>query len=223
MKHISLRSVLLLAAFTIALPLSVSAQQDATAPDSTTVAKPPTDAELRTQFTAADALRALAKEGTKERADAAQKALEAAAGIAWNASNAGNFEETATWFARRAALKKEVSENMRAAIKAAAVASNQNVAEKKQWQDIGASFDDIYRNQLYIYAQENQDTPTLLALAREILTVRRADLVQLQKIARLQTKSTPSAPLSPKRWNLFYRKTTRNCCKPTRFWAKARH
>lgn len=69
---------------------------------------PPLDrAQLEQQFAAADAARRAAPEKTKERADAAKRAMQAASDIAWTAFDAGKFEEAATWFTKSAALKEE--------------------------------------------------------------------------------------------------------------------
>jgi len=58
--------------------------------------------------------RAAAKEKTKDRADAAKKAMQIASDIAWLAFDTGNFEEAANWFSRSAELKEESYLNGRA-------------------------------------------------------------------------------------------------------------
>jgi CHAT domain-containing protein len=67
----------------------------------------PDRAQLETQFKKAETDRAAAKEKTKERADAAAKAMQLASDIAWLAFDAGKFDESATWFATSAKLKEE--------------------------------------------------------------------------------------------------------------------
>src|SRR5438067_3228690 len=70
--------------------------------------KPKADrATLEAQFKKADADRAAAKENTKERADAARNAMQAASDIGWLAFDAGKFDEAATWLATSAKLKDE--------------------------------------------------------------------------------------------------------------------
>ncbi|HEX8489586.1 MAG TPA: hypothetical protein VF626_01090, partial [Chthoniobacterales bacterium] len=73
----------------------------------------PDRAQLETQFKQAEADRAAAKEKTKERADAAAKAMQIASDIAWLAFDAGKFDEAATWFATSAKLKAESYVNAR--------------------------------------------------------------------------------------------------------------
>src|SRR4051794_40203064 len=62
--------------------------------------KPPTDAELQSQFAQADKVRAATAEKTKERARSAKSAMQLATDIAWRSFDAGKYEEAATWFAR---------------------------------------------------------------------------------------------------------------------------
>jgi CHAT domain-containing protein len=73
----------------------------------------PDRAQLETQFKKAEIDRAAAKEKTKERADAAAKAMQIASDIAWLAFDAQKFEEAATWFATSAKLKEESHINAR--------------------------------------------------------------------------------------------------------------
>lgn len=80
------------------------AQEPAASPAAT--AKPD-QAQLETQFKQAEADRAAAKENTKERAEAAAKAMGVASSIAWLAFDARKFDESATWFATSAKLKQE--------------------------------------------------------------------------------------------------------------------
>lgn len=68
---------------------------------------------LETQFQKADAERAAAKENTKERADAATKAMQLASDIAWLAFDTAKFDEAANWFATSAKLKEDSYHNAR--------------------------------------------------------------------------------------------------------------
>jgi len=68
---------------------------------------PPDRAQLESAFAAADSELQAAPQKTKERADAARKAMQAASDIAWLAFDAGKFEEAASWFAKSATLKEE--------------------------------------------------------------------------------------------------------------------
>ncbi len=202
MKPFSIRPIVFVAAFIISLPLNVWAQ-DAPALNATTVEKPASEAELRAQFAQFDELRAQAKNGTQERAVAAEKAMSAAAAIAWSAFHADNFEEAALWFARRADLKKESYENWRTSIQtnafntqqmlAAKAKTEENAGNKDVLQAIQLSFQDIQRNQLYMLANQNHDTLTLLALARDTLAARRIELAQEQK------KRAPASQIGSKR------------------------
>jgi CHAT domain-containing protein len=73
----------------------------------------PDRATLEEQFKKADAERTAAKEGTKERADAAKSAMQVASDIAWDSFDAGKFDEAANWFATSAKLKDESYVNAR--------------------------------------------------------------------------------------------------------------
>ena len=66
------------------------------------VAEKPTQSQLQTQFEQAEAALGAAAEKTKERADAAKKAMKIASDIAWLAFGAGKYEEAANWFAKSA-------------------------------------------------------------------------------------------------------------------------
>jgi CHAT domain-containing protein len=67
----------------------------------------PDRAQLEAQFKKSDMERAAAPEKTKERADAARNAMQAASDIAWLAFDGGKFEEAANWFAKSAQLRDE--------------------------------------------------------------------------------------------------------------------
>ncbi|HVF71796.1 MAG TPA: CHAT domain-containing protein [Chthoniobacterales bacterium] len=70
-------------------------------------------AELEAQFKKVEAERTAAKPNTKERADAANTAMQAASDIAWIAFDDGKFDEAATWFATSATLKEDNEANAR--------------------------------------------------------------------------------------------------------------
>ena len=67
----------------------------------------PNRTQLEAQFKKGEADRAAAQEKTKERADAAQNAMQIASDIAWLAFDAGKFDEAANWFAKSAELKED--------------------------------------------------------------------------------------------------------------------
>src|SRR3954471_18583118 len=73
----------------------------------------PDRATLEAQFKKADADRAATKENTKERADAARNAMQAASDVGWLAFDAAKFDDAATWFAASAKLKEESYLNAR--------------------------------------------------------------------------------------------------------------
>ena len=100
-------SILAMALLCLMFSLAVRAQEPAA------TAKPDR-AQLEAQFKTAEIERTGAKEKTKERADAAAKAMQIASDIAWLAFDAGKFDESATWFATSAKLKEESYVNARA-------------------------------------------------------------------------------------------------------------
>src|SRR5436190_4963187 len=67
----------------------------------------PDRATVEAQFKKADADRAATKENTKERAEAAKTAMQAASDVGWIAFDEAKFDEAATWFATSAKLKEE--------------------------------------------------------------------------------------------------------------------
>lgn len=109
--NISYRSRLIAAVLACVL-VSPLAQAEETAASPAATAKPDR-AQLETQFKQAEADRAGAKEETKERADAAAKAMQIASDIAWLAFDAGKFDDSATWFSTSAKLKEESYVNAR--------------------------------------------------------------------------------------------------------------
>ena len=72
-----------------------------------------TNAQLREEFDKVEASRATIAANTKERADAAQRAMQLASDLAWVDFEAGKYGDAANWFARSAALKKEKTDNSR--------------------------------------------------------------------------------------------------------------
>lgn len=78
------------------------------------VAEKPTQSQLQTQFDQAETVLGAATEKSRERADAAKKAMKIASDIAWLAFDAGKYEEAANWFAKSAQLKAESHVNARA-------------------------------------------------------------------------------------------------------------
>src|SRR4051812_45724062 len=75
---------------------------------------PPTKQQLEADFATADKARETAASATKERSDAAKRAMVLANDIAWRAFDDKQFTEAATWFARSADLKKESDDQARA-------------------------------------------------------------------------------------------------------------
>jgi len=67
----------------------------------------PDRAALEEQFKKAQADNAALPENTKERAEAAKKAMQIASDIGWLAFDASKFDEAATWFSTSAKLKEE--------------------------------------------------------------------------------------------------------------------
>ena len=101
---IAYRSALFAFALCLMVVPSASRSQEKPKPDRAT---------LEANFQKAEAERKEAKENTKERADAAAKAMQAASDIAWSAFDGGKFDEAATWFATSAKLKEESYLNAR--------------------------------------------------------------------------------------------------------------
>ena len=67
----------------------------------------PDRAQLEAQFSETNARRNAAAAATKERIEAAQRAMQIASDIAWTEFDAGRFAEASNWFARSAQLKKD--------------------------------------------------------------------------------------------------------------------
>ncbi len=70
-------------------------------------AKAPDNNTLRARFTEANAARLAAPENSKERALSARRAMDAATDMAWLLFDKQQFDEAATWFEKRAALRRE--------------------------------------------------------------------------------------------------------------------
>ncbi|HSH38576.1 MAG TPA: tetratricopeptide repeat protein, partial [Chthoniobacterales bacterium] len=64
-------------------------------------------AEIEARFNKADGERNAAAPNTKERAEAAKNAMQAASDIAWLEFDTGKYAEASNWFARSAELKRE--------------------------------------------------------------------------------------------------------------------
>ena len=94
-------------AMTLLCVLSSVPARSAETPATPAAAAKPDRAQLETLFKKAETDRAAAKEKTKERAEAATKAMQLASDIAWQAFDAGKFDESATWFATSAKLKED--------------------------------------------------------------------------------------------------------------------
>jgi CHAT domain-containing protein len=78
------------------------------------VPEKPTQAQLQIEFDRADETRISSPEKTKERAEAAKRAMKIASDMAWLAFDAGKYEEASNWFARSAELKADSHLNARA-------------------------------------------------------------------------------------------------------------
>src|SRR6185369_14999885 len=104
MKSANRFAFLFVAGLSLVIATSVSVSQEKPKPDRAT---------LEAEFKKTETEKAAAKENTKERADAAKKAMQLASDIAWTAFDAGKFDEAATWFATSAKLKEESYLNAR--------------------------------------------------------------------------------------------------------------
>jgi CHAT domain-containing protein len=173
--------------------------------------KPKADrATLEAQFKKADADRAATKENTKERADAARNAMQAASDIGWFAFDAGKFDEAATWFATSAKLKDESYLNARRHwedyLRTTAVQLDGKVDEQiKTQQGQLATADDSkkpllqklihgweklrYMNRynavtmLEQIARDNYDAENLLKYCEQELDIRRTEMAYLTKVS----------------------------------------
>jgi len=168
----------------------------------------PGRAELEEQFNKANADRAAAREKTKERAEAAKKAMQSASDIAWIAFDAGKFEEAANWFAKSAELKEEHYAHARAYweedLRTAVAETEAKFRERiKESQGQMATADeakkatnraaiDALEKMLYMtryndlsmlqsIARENNDTATLLKYTEAELETRQAEMAYLER------------------------------------------
>jgi hypothetical protein len=168
----------------------------------------PTQIQLQTQFDQADVARAGVAEKTKERADAAKKAMQLASEIGWGAFDAGKYEDAATWFAKSAELKVESHVNARAyweeyqrtvvakteAGLAARIEEFQTQlasAEESKKEALRTSIDALEKirytmsysalTMLESIAQENDSTADLVTYGEQELSLRQAELTYLQK------------------------------------------
>lgn len=169
----------------------------------------PNRTELETQFKKVDADRAVAKEKTKERADAAKSAMQIASDIAWLAFDAGKFDEAATWFATSATLKEDSHVNERSYweeyLRTEAVELDNKVdgqikklqdqlatAEESKKKILGDLVHGFEKNRfltryntisrLEQIARENHDAEGLLKYTQQELEIRRKEMDYLQKV-----------------------------------------
>lgn len=175
----------------------------------------PDRAELEAQFKKADSDRAAAKEKTKERADAAQKAMQIVSDIAWLAFDAGKFDEAATLFATSAKLKEDYYANARGYweeyFRTEATELDGKIdGQIKIQQDQLATADEAkkkivhqlihgweklrYLNRynavtmLEQIARDNNDAEGLLTACEQELTIRRAEMAYLEKVKAPQAE-----------------------------------
>ena len=164
----------------------------------TTLAPP----AARAAFDAADARRAATPANTKERAAAAATAMRLTAQIAWAAFDAGDFNEAATWFARRATLKKESYANAKAFYLARFKATRQefydllnNLKQHPQAAPgtaiLAQSLLDLQAGQMSLIqslSQANNDYQTRLQSSRLVLILRHAQVDFLTAIKAPETQ-----------------------------------
>ncbi len=134
----------------------------------------PTETELRNAFDRAGTSRAATAPDTQERANAAALA----ARIAWVSFDAGRFDEAATWFSRRTALRLESYSAVRAAFKAqsasiqvtmsARIAAAKTDSDFTLLSELLSGLQGLILTQLQILALQNNDSPTLLEIGREV-------------------------------------------------------
>ena len=179
-------------------------------PAATPVATPKPDRpQLEAQFKKADADRLAAKEKTKERAEAATKAMQIASDIAWLAFDAGKFDESATWFATSAKLKADSYSNGRGyweeyyrttateldgkmdgriqdhqAQLAAAEEANKEIQRKliHGWEKLRYLNRYTAVTMLQQLARDNNDAENLLKYYQQELEIRQAEMAYLQKV-----------------------------------------
>ncbi len=180
----------------------------------------PDRAQLETQFTKTDTDRAAAPEKTKERADAAKKAMQLASDIAWMAFDAGKFEEASTWFSKSTQLKDDYHVNARGYweedLRTHVVEMETKVAgQVKESQEKLATAEeseknrlrmliDLWGQNLYLLryndvsmlenlARENHAAASLLKYTEEELEIRRKEM------AYLETSGAPMREINQKK------------------------
>src|SRR5437764_2372735 len=191
------------------LPLIVVGPAGAGAVEPTPTAAKPAPPELEAQFKKSDSERAAAKENTKERAQAAKEATQAASDMAWLAFDAGNFDEAAAWFATSAKLKEESYVNGRGywqeywrtnATELDSKVDEQIKSLQAQLATAEESKKGILRQLIHGWeklrylnrynaittlqqiARDNNDAENLLKYAGQELEIRRAEMAYLQKV-----------------------------------------
>ena len=169
----------------------------------------PDRASLETQFKKVDGERAAAKGNTKERAEAAKKAMQVASDIAWLAFDAGKFDEAATWFATSAKAKEDSILNERGYweeyYRTSATELDGKVDEQisKQQSQLAAAEEskkEILRKLIHGWeklrylnrynavtrlqqiARDSNDAKALLKYAEQELDIRRKEMAYLQKV-----------------------------------------
>lgn len=195
-----------LALLSLALPLSLGNEEGS--PPSAAATKPDR-AQLEAQFKRAEADRAAAKEKTKERAEAAKTAMQAASDIGWLAFDEGKFEEAATWFAKSAKLKEDSYVNGRGyweeyqRTEAAALDDKMYAQVKKLQGDLATAEEskkEMLRKLIHGFeknrylmrynaismleqiARDNHDAENLLKYTEQELEIRRLEMNYLQKV-----------------------------------------
>lgn len=187
-----------------ALPIARAQNPPAPAPAG------PTEDEARAQFITQDAARAAAKEGTDERAKAAQTADRLVQLIAWDEFDVRHYDEAASWFAAHARLNREFYVNESAFYKAvkkpefdktqagleqafakwrAQLAAATDPAKKVTLQKVVNGIPDMrntlaegYLAEMETLADGANDLPARLGLEQQDLALRQATLTEMQQI-----------------------------------------
>jgi CHAT domain-containing protein len=201
-----LRSILIAAAIISLTPLRLYGEEPA--PSAAATAKPDR-ARLEAEFKRAEADRTVAKEKTKERAEAAKTAMQTASDIGWLAFDAGKFEEAATWFAKSAELKEDSYVNGRGYWEEylrteAATLDDKMYAQAKKLQGDLATAEESKKEMLrklihgfeknrYLMrynaismleqiARDNHDAENLVKYTEQELEIRRLEMKYLEKV-----------------------------------------
>ncbi|MDP9100047.1 MAG: CHAT domain-containing protein [Verrucomicrobiota bacterium] len=205
----SLLSPGFIALILIALATFPELRSQVTKPSPAASAKPDR-LQLEAQFKKSDSDRAAAKEKTKERADAAKSATQAASDIAWLAFDAGKFDEAASWFARSAELKDESYVHARGYwaeyLRTTAVETDGRIegknkeletqlataeeSKKETLRKLIHGFEKLRYTTRYntistleALARENNDAESLLKYTQQELEIRRLEMTYLQKVS----------------------------------------